>query len=86
MDKKRNYEKLGQIGRGSFGVIFKVRHKKTKEILVMKEVNLAQMSPSKKDEAVNEVRILMSIEHENLLTFKEAFLCEGNNKILNIFA
>lgn len=77
MDKKRQYLKLEQIGRGAFGIIFKVRHKATKEILVLKEVNLAQLGPRKKDEAVNEVRILMSIEHDNLLHFREAFLCEG---------
>ena len=77
MDKRRKYEQLEQIGRGSFGVIFKVQHKQTKEILVMKVVNLAQLGERKKDEAVNEVRILMSIEHENLLHFREAFLCQG---------
>jgi hypothetical protein len=44
---------------------------------------LAQLGPRKKDEAVNEVRILMSIEHENLLHFREAFLCEGTqNKFI----
>lgn len=77
MEKRKLYEKLEMIGRGSFGEVFKVRHRKTKEILVLKEVNLAMMSPRKKDEAVNEVRILMRLEHRNLLHFREAFLCEG---------
>ena len=79
MNKRRNYEKLEQIGVGAFGKVFKVKDRRTKEILVLKEVNLAMMGPRNKDEAVNEVRILMSINHRNILSFKEAFLCEGKS-------
>ena len=77
MERKKQYIKIEKIGEGSFGKVFKVRHKKSKETLVMKEINLVRLSPKQKDEAVNEVRIISSLNNDFILTFKDAFLCEG---------
>ena len=40
----------------------------------MKKVKLGNLSEKELENAVNEVRILASISHPNIVTYKEAFL------------
>jgi serine/threonine protein kinase len=37
-----DYKRLGKIGEGGFGAVFKVMHKNTQEMFVMKEVDLTK--------------------------------------------
>jgi serine/threonine protein kinase len=74
----KNYERSGKIGQGSFGKIFKAKEKKTKKIVVLKEINLPGMRPASVKEAENEVFLLKTLEHPNLLYFIDAFKNRGN--------
>ena len=42
MDRTKvgRYEKLEKIGEGTYGVVFKGKHKKTNEIVAMKKIRL----------------------------------------------
>lgn len=44
------------------------------EIYAIKKVKLHHLSDKEKDNAINEVRILASIKHSNIISYKEAFL------------
>lgn len=35
-ERLANFEEIKQLGEGSFGTVFKVRHRKTKDIYVLK--------------------------------------------------
>ena len=37
-------------------------------------VEMRNLSDKEKDNAINEVRILASIEHQNIISYKEAFI------------
>jgi serine/threonine protein kinase len=39
-----DYEILSKLGQGSFGVVFKCRHKKTKQIYVLKTIDTTRMN------------------------------------------
>ncbi len=52
------YEKLSQIGKGSFGIIWKVKRKSDGKYFVSKEMYYGKMSEREKKQLVAEVNIL----------------------------
>jgi len=55
MDK---YEKLGKIGEGSYGVVFKCRNKETGAIVAIKKFVESDEDPLIKKIAMREIRML----------------------------
>ena len=47
----------------------------------MKKVRLSKLTTKEKDNAINEVRILASINHENIAGYKEAFFEQGTSSL-----
>jgi NIMA (never in mitosis gene a)-related kinase 2 len=44
----KNYEKLKEIGKGSFGSVFKIRRKSDGKILCWKEIDFGRMQEREK--------------------------------------
>ena len=44
-------------------------------------MKLSKLSTKEKDNAINEVRILASIKHENVAGYKEAFFEQGSSSL-----
>jgi len=44
------------------------------ETYALKKVKLNHLSEKEKENAINEVRILASIKHKNVISYKEAFI------------
>ena len=75
---------LGKIlGKGSFAQVLLVTRKLDRKIYAMKRINIAKMDPKEREGALNEIRILASLSHPNIIGYKEAFFDEGS-KTLNI--
>ena len=67
-----NFEIGKVLGEGSFGSVCIVTRKKDKKIYAMKRFNLH--SPKNEIEsALNEIRLLYSLNHPNLIGYKDAF-------------
>ena len=64
---------LTKLGTGSFSEVFKVQRKSDKQIYALKKVKMMKLSEKEKENALNEVRILASIRHNNIAGYKEAF-------------
>ena len=62
------------IGDGAYSQVFKVRRLEDGEIYALKKVKLGKLSEKEKENAINEVRILASIKHKNVISYKEAFI------------
>lgn len=62
------------IGKGSYSEVFKVLRKEDQQIYALKKVNIKSLSAKEQQNALNEVRILASISHDNVIAFKEAFI------------
>jgi len=62
------------LGAGSFGRVMKVRRNKSKgEFFAMKQIKMMQLSAKEKDNALNEVTLLASIDSPNIISYKNAF-------------
>ena len=71
------------LGKGAFGMVCLVKRKIDGEAYAMKRVKIAQLSAKEKENALNEIRILASLSHRNIIGYKEAFFDE-DSKTLNI--
>ena len=75
---------IGRIlGKGSFGMVCLVKRKIDGEIYAMKQVKIQKLSDKEKQNTLNEIRILASLSHKNIIGYKDAFFDE-NSKTLNI--
>ncbi|RVX71435.1 hypothetical protein B0A52_05007 [Exophiala mesophila] len=63
------YEVKEIIGRGSFGIIRKVRRKQDGLILCRKEINYLKMSTKERDQLHAEFSILSSLKHSNIVGY-----------------
>ena len=66
-------------GEGSFSEVYKVKRKSDGAIYAMKKVKMGKLAPKEKENALNEVRILASVNHPNVIGYKEAFFEDITN-------
>ena len=71
------------LGKGAFGSVRIATRKKDGKIYAMKSVNIGKLDNKEKEAALNEVRILASLSHPNIIGYKDAFYDE-RSKSLNI--
>lgn len=77
MKVQNKYEKVERIGQGAFSKVFKVRNRKTKQFLSMKEIDLSLMTPKMRKGTEREIRILRLMDHENIISLVESFRIDG---------
>ncbi|MCQ2819281.1 MAG: serine/threonine-protein kinase Nek [archaeon] len=78
-----DFELGKELGKGAFGSVFIVKRKIDKKIYAMKRVRIAQLSRKDIQNSLNEIRILASLQHNNIIGYNEAFF-EESSKTLNI--
>ena len=69
------------LGKGSFGLVYLVTRKKDRKLYALKSVILDKLTSKQQESSVNEVRILASINHPNVIGYKEAFWDEKTNSL-----
>ena len=71
------------IGKGTFSSVNLVKRKIDNQTYAMKRVKIIQLQEKEKQNALNEIRILASLNHKNIIGYKEAFFDE-ETQTLNI--
>ena len=71
------------LGKGAFGMVCLVKRKFDGKIYAMKRIKIVQLSDKDKENSLNEIRILASLSHRNIIGYKDAFY-DKNSKTLNI--
>ena len=74
----QKYEILRNIGKGSFGNVFKIRNRKSGDIQVIKKIELKDRSKKEQTGAMEEVNILKKLDHVNILKYLDSFIENGN--------
>ena len=62
------------LGKGSYGIVYRVKRKSDGVVYALKEADVRKMSPVERMDAVNEIRLLASVKHQNVVRYHEAFL------------
>ena len=69
------------LGKGSFGSVYLVTRKEDQKIYALKSVIMEKLNKKEQENSVNEVRILASVNHPNVIGYKEAFWDDQNNTL-----
>jgi NIMA (never in mitosis gene a)-related kinase len=71
--KLADFESIKDLGSGSFGSVKLVRKKDDSQVLAMKTVSLTRLTQKEKDNALNEIRLLASIQIPYVIAYKGCF-------------
>jgi len=72
---------LSKIGDGAYSEVYKVKRLSDSMQYALKKVKMGNLSQKEKENALNEVRILASINDPSIVAYKEAFF-EDNSQCL----
>ena len=78
-----DFELGKELGKGAFGSVTIVKRKEDNKIYAMKRVKIGRLGKKEKDNSFNEVRLLASLNHKNIIGYKEAFF-DDKSQTLNI--
>jgi len=76
----------GELGRGSYGTVFKVVSLKDKKVYVMKKINMKHMKLKNQQNALKEVQILKNLMHIHVIQYYTSFLEDDNLHIIMEYA
>jgi NIMA (never in mitosis gene a)-related kinase len=82
----QNFQIEKFLGKGSYGAVYRVKRQKDGKIYAMKQINTQKMTQKEREDAVNEIRILASVESPYIIKFNEAFVHNMNLYIITEYA
>ena len=72
--KIQDYVRIEKVGEGTYGVVFKGRHKKRGEIVAMKKVKYECQDDGIPSSTVREISLLRDLKHPNIVELKDVLL------------
>lgn len=77
-----DYEVVSTIGKGSFGVVSKIRRKADGKILVWKELDYGRMNEKEKQQLVVEVNILRELKHAHIVRYYDRYFLPNPHHLI----
>lgn len=74
-----DFQILSKLGEGTYSIVYKAIRLSDGQVYALKIVKISMLKEKEKQNALNEVRILASINHENIISYKQAFFDETSN-------
>jgi serine/threonine protein kinase len=82
-DELDKYEKIEKVGEGTYGVVYKCKHKKTNEYVALKKIRLENEDEGIPSTAIREISILKQLKHPNIVRLVD--LIHGEKKLYLVF-
>ena len=76
-----DFEIIKDLGKGAFSTVSLVKRKQDNKIYALKCVQISKLSIHEKQNSLNEVRLLASINHKNIIAYKESFYNEKDQTL-----
>ena len=80
-DTINNFTIIKKLGDGAYSSVYKVRRIDDNDMYALKKVKMLSLSEKEKENALNEVRILASIDHPNVIGYRDAFIDEPSSSL-----
>lgn len=77
----KDFEIYDKLGEGAFSTVYRVLRKSDQQIYALKKVRFGPLKGKERENALNEVRILASVTHTNVIAYKEAFVDQASNTL-----
>ncbi|XP_071033835.1 serine/threonine-protein kinase Nek8 isoform X3 [Parasteatoda tepidariorum] len=77
MQNLSGYEKIRTVGKGAFGTAVLYRKKYDDSLVIVKEINMHDLTASERQLAINEVSVLSMLNHENIVSYYDSFEEDG---------
>jgi len=74
----KDFHILAKLGEGAYSKVYKVQRISDNQIYALKRVKIANLSEKEKENALNEVRILASIQSNYIIGYKEVFFDDNS--------
>lgn len=73
--------RLNFEGEGAYSSVYQVRRNFDNKVYALKKVKMGKLSDKEKENALNEVRILASVQHKSICAYHEAFVDEASQSL-----
>lgn len=80
----KDFLMIERLGKGAFGSVDKVKRIQDGQYYAMKKVKTANLKEKDKANALNEIRLLASIDHPNVVKYREAFFDEETRTLCTV--
>ncbi|KAL3068513.1 hypothetical protein niasHT_030804 [Heterodera trifolii] len=71
------YERIRTVGKGSFGIAVLYRRKDDDSFVILKEINLHELTPTERNMSLNEVALLSRLDHPHIIHYFDSFEEDG---------
>ncbi|KAG0334713.1 kinase subunit of RNA polymerase II carboxy-terminal domain kinase I [Podila humilis] len=71
------YERVGQVGEGTYGKVYKARNKQTGEYVALKRIRMETERDGFPITAMREIKLLQSLNHHHVVSLKELMVSKG---------
>ncbi|XP_018009884.1 serine/threonine-protein kinase Nek8-like [Hyalella azteca] len=68
-----NYEMIRTVGKGAFGTAVLYRRKDDDTLVIIKEINMLDLSAAERQLSLNEVNVLAMLDHPNIVRYMDSF-------------
>lgn len=81
MSKRKKFKVISKLGKGSFSTVYKVLRTENNKIYALKKVPLSKLKEKEIENSLNEIWILASISHPNIIGYREAFINQKSQEL-----
>uniref|UniRef100_A0A4W4DT22 Cell division control protein 2 homolog n=1 Tax=Electrophorus electricus TaxID=8005 RepID=A0A4W4DT22_ELEEL len=72
-----DYVKIEKIGEGTYGVVYKGKHKSTGQVVALKKIRLESEEEGVPSTAVREISLLKELQHPNVVRLLDVLMQES---------